>query len=111
LRWRWLNDGAIWQLLGCDRVTEAVALASETGCKHGLGKCALCVSDWFRRVAAQRFDPDRQQPPYIATTDRTCSRGDVRFERPVRWSVARMADAIRHIIVAGPSWLLPRPGC
>jgi len=45
-------NGAIWQLLGCDRVTEAVALAERNRLQHGLAMRALLSVTWFRRVAA-----------------------------------------------------------
>lgn len=102
------NERRDWQLLGCDRVTEAVALAERNRLQHGLGNARFVVSDWFAALPPMRFDLIVSNPPYIAATDPHLQQGDVRFEpASALVSGADGLDAIRHIIEQAPGWLLP----
>jgi release factor glutamine methyltransferase len=103
------NERRDWQLLGCDRVAEAVALAERNRLQHGLGNARFVVSDWFAALPSMRFDLIVSNPPYIATTDPHLQQGDVRFEpASALVSGADGLDAIRHIIEQAPGWLLPK---
>lgn len=103
------NERRDWQLLGCDRVAEAVVLAERNREQHGLGNARFVVSDWFAALPPMRFDLIVSNPPYIASADPHLQQGDVRFE-PASALVSGPdgLDAIRHIIEQAPGWLLPK---
>jgi len=95
------------QLVGCDRVAEAVALAERNRQQLGLTNVSFVQGSWFEPLQG-RFDMLVSNPPYIDPDDPHLSQGDVRFE-PDSALVADeqgMAD-IRHIAERAPEFLNP----
>ncbi len=107
----------VWQVVGVDRVPEAVALASGNRERLQLNNAVFAESHWFAALAGQRFALIVSNPPYIAAADRHLSQGDVRFE-PSSALVAGIdgLDDIRQIIQQAPEhlnaagWLLLEHG-
>lgn len=106
-----------WQVLGVDRVAEAVLLAERNGARLGLANARFVESRWFSALAGERFAMIVGNPPYIAADDRHLSEGDVRFE-PASALVAGQdgLDDIRLIVHEAPEhleaggWLLLEHG-
>lgn len=106
-----------WQVLGVDRVAEAVALAERNGARLGLANARFVESRWFSALAGERFRMIVGNPPYIAADDRHLGEGDVRFE-PASALVAGAdgLDDIRLIVLEAPEhleaggWLLLEHG-
>lgn len=106
-----------WQVLGVDRVAEAVALAERNRARLGLGNARFVESVWFSTLGGERFALIVGNPPYIAADDRHLSEGDVRFE-PASALVAGEdgLDDIRRIVAEAPEhleaggWLLLEHG-
>ncbi|THG81529.1 peptide chain release factor N(5)-glutamine methyltransferase [Pseudomonas sp. A-1] len=106
-----------WQVLGVDRVAEAVALAERNRARLGLANARFVESRWFSALAGERFAVIVGNPPYIAADDRHLGEGDVRFE-PASALVAGAdgLDDIRQIVHEAPEhleaggWLLLEHG-
>lgn len=106
-----------WQVLGVDRVSEAVQLAERNRARLGLGNARFVESVWFSTLGGERFALIVGNPPYIAADDRHLSEGDVRFE-PASALVAGEdgLDDIRRIVAEAPEhleaggWLLLEHG-
>lgn len=106
-----------WQVLGVDRVSEAVQLAERNRARLGLGNARFVESVWFSTLGGERFALIVGNPPYIAAADRHLSEGDVRFE-PASALVAGEdgLDDIRRIVAEAPEhleaggWLLLEHG-
>lgn len=106
-----------WQVLGVDRVSEAVQLAERNRARLGLGNARFVESVWFSTLGGERFALIVGNPPYIAAEDRHLSEGDVRFE-PASALVAGEdgLDDIRRIVAEAPEhleaggWLLLEHG-
>ena len=96
------------QVLGCDRIADAVALAQENAQRLHIHNARFQLSNWFNDLPAQRFDLIVSNPPYIDAADVHLQQGDVRFE-PLSALVADdagLAD-LRFIIQSAPQWLQP----
>lgn len=106
-----------WQVLGVDRVSEAVQLAERNRARLELGNARFVESVWFSTLGGERFALIVGNPPYIAAADRHLSEGDVRFE-PASALVAGEdgLDDIRRIVAEAPEhleaggWLLLEHG-
>ena len=106
-----------WQVIGVDRIAEAVALAERNRQRLKLGNAEFLQSSWFDGLAGERFGLILSNPPYIAADDRHLGEGDVRFE-PLSALVAGVdgLDDIRQIIALAPrhlqagGWLLLEHG-
>ena len=106
-----------WQVLGVDRVSEAVQLAERNRARLGLGNARFVESVWFSALGGERFALIVGNPPYIAAEDRHLNEGDVRFE-PASALVAGEdgLDDIRRIVAEAPEhleaggWLLLEHG-
>lgn len=106
-----------WQVVGVDRVPEAVALASANRERLQLNNATFATSHWFSALAGQRFALIVSNPPYIAAADPHLSQGDVRFE-PSSALISGVdgLDDIRLIIQQAPEhlhaagWLLLEHG-
>lgn len=106
-----------WQVLGVDRVSEAVQLAERNRARLGLGNARFVESVWFSALVGEHFALIVGNPPYIAADDRHLSEGDVRFE-PASALVAGEdgLDDIRRIVAEAPEhleaggWLLLEHG-
>ncbi|WP_058973489.1 peptide chain release factor N(5)-glutamine methyltransferase, partial [Type-D symbiont of Plautia stali] len=96
------------QVLGCDRIPEAVALAQDNAQRLHITNARFQLSHWFNHLPSQRFDLIVSNPPYIDAADEHLQQGDVRFE-PLSALVADdagLAD-LRFIIQSAPQWLQP----
>lgn len=69
-----------WQVVGVDRVPDAVRLARRNGERLGLANVSFVESDWFAALEGERFDLVVSNPPYLAADDPHLAQGDVRFE-------------------------------
>ncbi len=68
----------------------------------------LLQSDWFDRLADEKFDLIVANPPYVAEADPHLDAGDLRHEpRLALASGADGLDAIRRIVAAAPQHLSP----
>lgn len=86
-----------WQVMGVDRIPEAVALARENASQLQL-EVSFEVSSWCDSIADKSLDVIVSNPPYIDEQDHHLNQGDVRFE-PKSALVAEdhgLAD-IKHI--------------
>lgn len=106
-----------WQVIGVDRIAEAVELAERNRQRLQLGNAEFRQSSWFEALAGERFGLILSNPPYIAADDRHLGEGDVRFE-PMSALVAGAdgLDDIRQIVAQAPQhldaggWLLLEHG-
>ena len=101
-----------WQVLGVDRIPEAVSLAQSNAKANGIDNARFIESNWCEQVP-KGFAMVVSNPPYIDPVDPHLSQGDVRFE-PRSALVADnhgMAD-IEHIcqqaanVLVAKGWLL-----
>ncbi len=96
-----------WHILGCDRIGDAVRLATSNATRLGAANVRFVLSDWFSALdPSARFNLIVSNPPYIAEDDRHLGQGDVRFE-PVSALVSGSdgLDDIRSIIEQAPAFL------
>ncbi|KAA0014200.1 peptide chain release factor N(5)-glutamine methyltransferase [Billgrantia pellis] len=102
------SERPAWEILGVDRVTEAVALATANARRLGVANARFVVSDWFSALADARFSLIAANPPYIDSRDPHLSQGDVRFEpkSALVSAEAGLAD-LRHIIRSARAHLAP----
>lgn len=95
-----------WQVVGVDRIAEAVSLAERNRARLNVANARFAESHWFSRLAGQRFQLIVSNPPYIRADDRHLAEGDVLFE-PSSALVAGAdgLDDIRLIIQQAPDYL------
>ncbi|MCV6588154.1 MAG: peptide chain release factor N(5)-glutamine methyltransferase [Marinobacterium sp.] len=98
------------QVVGCDRIAAAVALAEHNRRRLQLHNVRFCEGSWFEPLATC-FEPGSfelivSNPPYIDPQDPHLVQGDVRFEPASALTAADagMAD-IRHIASQARHWL------
>ena len=97
-----------WQVVGVDRIAEAVALAERNRQRLQLGNAEFRLSSWFDSLGGERFDLIVSNPPYIAADDRHLGEGDVRFEpQSALVAGADGLDDIRLIVGQAPQHLQP----
>ncbi|MOA06895.1 Release factor glutamine methyltransferase [compost metagenome] len=102
------SERPVWQLLGVDRVPEAVALAERNRMRLKLANARFVESAWFAALAGQRFAMIVGNPPYIAADDPHLAQGDVCFEPASALVAGRDGlDDIRLIVSAAPEHLEP----
>lgn len=102
------SERQTWQVLGVDRIEQAVELASHNAKRNQINNAKFLASSWFSALADRQFDLIVSNPPYIAEQDPHLSQGDVRFE-PSSALVAGqdgLAD-IRLIIAQAGAHLAP----
>ncbi|MDO4699053.1 MAG: peptide chain release factor N(5)-glutamine methyltransferase [Pasteurellaceae bacterium] len=68
------------EIIGVDKLPEAVALAEQNRQKLGLNNVQFLQSDWFSALGDRQFDLIVSNPPYIDENDENLAVGDVRFE-------------------------------
>lgn len=102
------SERPAWRIIGVDRVTEAVTLATRNAQRLGLGNTRFLESHWFASLAGQRYELIVSNPPYIPASDPHLLQGDVRFE-PSSALVSGVdgLDDIRLIIAQASDHLLP----
>lgn len=107
-----------YQVIGVDRIAEAVALATQNAETNRIKQASFLQSDWFSALSQQqKFEIIVSNPPYIAKDDLHLQQGDVRFE-PLSALVAEnngLADIIQIIeqsrdFIADNGWLLLEHG-
>lgn len=98
-----------WQILGTDRVSEAIALASRNQKKNNITNASFLQSHWFDEIPQQQFDLIVSNPPYVESESAYLQQGDLRFE-PVSALVSGEdgLDDIRHIIQRASHFLNPQ---
>ncbi len=102
------SERPVWQLLGVDRVPEAVLLAERNRARLKLANARFVESAWFAALAGQKFRMIVGNPPYIAADDPHLARGDVRFEPASALVAGRDGlDDIRQIVSTAPEHLEP----
>ena len=69
-----------WQILGVDRVKEAVALAEHNRQRLGIGNVTFVRSNWFSAVQPKRYELIVSNPPYVESDSEYLGQGDLRFE-------------------------------
>lgn len=94
------SERPYWQVVGVDKVEQAVALAKGNAKKHSLA-VDFYQSNWFSHFtkSADKFDVIVSNPPYVKQDDDCLQQGDLRFE-PATALIASdngLAD-IKHII-------------
>lgn len=106
-------DAEVWAV---DASAKALAIAHANAVRHGVN-VRFVRSDWFSRLAAERFDLIVSNPPYIALDDEHLARGDLRFEpRAALVAGADGLEAICAIVAQAPrhleagGWLLLEHG-
>ncbi|TWI54913.1 release factor glutamine methyltransferase [Pseudomonas duriflava] len=106
-----------WQLVGVDRVIQAIQLAERNRERVGLTNVHFSQSDWFSALAGESFDIIVSNPPYIAQDDPHLQQGDVRYEPSSALVAGRDGlDNIRLIVAQAPEhlnrhgWLLVEHG-
>ncbi len=102
------SEYANWQITGCDRIEEAVKLATKNKQKLGFNNVKFIKSNWFDELSSDKYDVIVSNPPYIEPDDPHLYQGDVQFE-PLSALVAEddgMAD-IKHIITKSRDYLKP----
>ncbi|SDT28751.1 peptide chain release factor N(5)-glutamine methyltransferase [Pseudomonas oryzae] len=111
------SERPAWQVLGVDRVAEAVALAERNRARLGLDNARFVESLWFAALGGERFRLIVGNPPYIAAEDPHLAQGDVRFEPASALVAGRDGlDDIRLIVREAPEhldaggWLLLEHG-
>lgn len=92
------SERPAWEVLGVDRMPEAVALAETNAQRLGIVNARFLASDWFTALAEERFILIAANPPYIDVQDPHLMQGDVRFEprSALVAADAGLAD-LRHI--------------
>ncbi|WP_313688619.1 peptide chain release factor N(5)-glutamine methyltransferase, partial [Pantoea sp.] len=63
------------QVIGCDRVAAAVALAQENAQRLHIANATFFLSHWFSDLRPQRFDLIASNPPYIDAADEHLQQG------------------------------------
>lgn len=93
-------------LTATDISPTALEVAKRNAKRLGLSAVAFRQSDWFDRVAPQRFAMIIANPPYVAADDPHLTAGDLRFEPQVALVSAKdgMA-ALTEIIRDAPRYL------
>lgn len=69
-----------WQWQGVDLSEDAVELAKRNASSNEIANASFFQSNWFDKIAVQKFDLIVSNPPYIDPKDPHLSEGDVRFE-------------------------------
>jgi release factor glutamine methyltransferase len=67
-------------VLAVDASYAALAVAQDNASQLKLSNVQFALSDWYAKLAEQRFDLIVSNPPYIAENDSHLSQGDLRFE-------------------------------
>jgi release factor glutamine methyltransferase len=68
------------RVVAIDSSKAALAVAAANAAAHGVANVEFRLSEWYSRVAGERFDLIVANPPYIAPADPHLTQGDVRCE-------------------------------
>lgn len=95
------------EVVGVDRVADAVELASHNARRNHITNAHFRQSNWFSALQG-RFAMIVTNPPYVENHSDYLSQGDVRFEpTSALTSGDDGLDDIRQIVSQAPSYLLP----
>lgn len=98
-----------WQILGTDRIAEAVALASRNQKRNNITNAHFLQSHWFDDLPQQQFDLIVSNPPYVESDSDYLAQGDLRFEpASALVSGGDGLNDIRHIIQQAGDYLSPQ---
>jgi release factor glutamine methyltransferase len=98
-------------VLGVDVSAAAIELARRNAARLAVANAAFAESNWFADVGPERFALIVANPPYVAENDPHLRDGDLRFEPPAALVGGHDGlDAIREIVAAAPSHLVPGAG-
>jgi release factor glutamine methyltransferase len=95
-------DAEVWAV---DASEKALDMARINIDRHRVN-VRLVRSDWFSRIAAERFDVIVGNPPYVGADDPHLREGDLRYEpRDALVSGTDGLDAVRAIVAQAPRHL------
>jgi release factor glutamine methyltransferase len=96
-----------WQLLGVDRVAEAIDLAQSNALQNQVTNVEWLCSHWFDNIPHQGFDLIVSNPPYVEANSPYLCAGDVRFEPASALTAGEDGlDDIKTIIARAPDYLV-----
>ena len=98
-----------WQVLGLEKIPEALLLAEENRRLLAIDNAKFRLSDWYDGLAANEyFDLIVSNPPYIDCDDEHLNQGDVRFEpRSALVAANKGLNDIQSIIHGAKTHLKP----
>lgn len=100
------SERPAWEVWGCDRISEAVALAQRNQKRLGLTQVNFVQGSWLEPLCGL-FDMIVSNPPYIDSMDEHLDQGDVRFEpRSALVADGEGLSDIQHIISAATEYLV-----
>lgn len=100
------HERPAWQILGVDRVEDAVALAKTNAQKLAIENATFLQSNWFSALGGHTFDAIVSNPPYVEKHSSLLQQGDVRFEPDSALCAGTDGlDDIRHIAQRAPNYL------
>lgn len=73
-------ENSDWDVKGCDKVADAVALARHNQKKNDIENASFVVSSWFSELTEEKFDIILSNPPYVESDSEYLTKGDLRFE-------------------------------
>jgi release factor glutamine methyltransferase len=94
------------RIVATDRCAAAVRVAMGNAVRHALENVRFLVGDWYAPLAGGCFDLITCNPPYVANSDPSLQRPEMRFEP--RLALLGGADglaAIRCVIAGAPMYL------
>ena len=96
-------------VLAVDASDAALSVAQDNARELTLNNVQFALSNWYAKLAEQRFDVIVSNPPYIAQNDPHLSQGDLRFE-PLSALASGLdgLDDIRQITEQGLIHLKPQ---
>jgi release factor glutamine methyltransferase len=96
-------------VLAVDASDAALTVAQDNASELKLSNVQFALSDWYAKLAEQRFDVIVSNPPYIAQNDPHLSQGDLRFEPLSALTSGQDGlDDIRQITEQGLIHLMPQ---
>jgi release factor glutamine methyltransferase len=96
-------------VLAVDASDAALTVAQHNTSQLKLSNVQFALSDWYAKLAEQRFDVIVSNPPYIAQNDPHLSQGDLRFEPLSALTSGQDGlDDIRQITEQGLIHLMPQ---
>ncbi len=97
------------KVLAVDASVAALSVAQDNASELTLNNVQFALSNWYAKLAEQRFDVIVSNPPYVAQNDPHLSQGDLRFE-PLSALASGLdgLDDIRQITEQGLIHLKPQ---
>ena len=98
-----------WDVLGVDRIANAVTLAQKNAQALNINNVRFLQSDWFDELQGQKFDLIVSNPPYVEQDSPYLREGDVRFEpKSALTSGVDGLNDIREIVNKAADFLSPK---